>query len=174
MLATSQYTASLVACRATSYDFTKPIGERRLFRHVEMTTTPVAPETEAKIRENIKYLYFRLLGETVDVQSEEVSRTYALFADVWRDHQARDAAGNGNNKRISNYRCQAQDDWDKGATFAPDANGNIRASFPKLRERPNDAPYEPGMRLDRDENFTVRSWQAVVTYLLQDYRFTHE
>ena len=30
------------------------------------------------------------------------------------------------------------------------------------------------MKLDRDENFTVRSWQAVVTLLLQDYRFTHE
>ena len=30
------------------------------------------------------------------------------------------------------------------------------------------------MKLDRDENFTVRSWQAVMTYLLTDYRFTHE
>ncbi len=186
MVATSQYSGALVACKATSYDFTKPIGERRLFRSVELNTVPFAPrandtaplapvaESEPKIRKNIQELYWRLLGETVDVASPEVNRAYSLFVDVWKELEEADLKGNGNNKGIGNGRCAATTDWDKGARFEPDANGNIRAVFPELKPRPDKAPYEAGMRLDKDENFTVRSWQAVMTYLLTDYRFTHE
>lgn len=185
MLATSQYTSSIVACRATTYDFTKPAAERRMFRYVELDTVPftrrtaasmplvAAPGAEAKIRENIKYLYFRLLGETVATSSEEVNDAYNLFVDVWKDHEERQLTV-GNNDRLANGRCNAENDWDKPARFEPDQNGNLRPVYERLRDRPDKAPYEPGMRLDRDETFTVRSWQAVVTFLLQDYRFTHE
>lgn len=186
MLAMSQYIGSIVACRATSYDFTKPTPERRLFRNVELNTTPFAPRTaagqaltpvpdaEPKIRENIKYLYWRLLGETVETSSPEVDDAYNLFVDVWKDHEEKNLTAQNGNVRIQNYRCVAENDWDKPARFGPDADGNLRPQYDKLRDRPDKAPYEPGMKLDRDENFTVRSWQAVVTLLLQDYRFTHE
>lgn len=187
MVATSQYSGALVACRATSYDFTKPQGARRLFRNVEMNTVPftpranadaplvAVPEAEGKIRQNIAYLFFRLLGETVDPNGPEASRAYSLFVDVWKDLEESDLKGGGNNKGIGSGRCIAENDWDKGTKFEPDQNGNVRAVFEKLRPRPDaKTPYEPGMRLDRDDNFTVRSWQAVVTYLLTDYRFTHE
>ncbi len=185
MVATSQYAGALVACRATSYDFTKPQAARRLFRNVEMNTVPfvprankdvalvAVPDSEPKIRENIAALFFRFLGETVDVNGPEVSRAYSLFVDVWKDLEETDLK-DGQNKGIGSGRCIAENDWDKGAKFEPDANGNVRAVFEKLRLRPDKAPYEAGMRIDRDENFTVRSWQAVVTYLLTDYRFTHE
>lgn len=186
MLATSQYTSSIVACRATSYDFTKPQGERRLFRHVEWSTTPFAPRTAAgqalapvvdaenKIRENIKYLFWRLLGENVDVRSPEVDDAYSLFVDTWKDHEEKNLSAENGNTRITNYRCVAERDWDKPARFGPDADGNLRPQYDELRDRPKKTAYEPGMKIDRDENFTVRSWRAVVTYLLQDYRFTHE
>ncbi|MBS2012882.1 MAG: DUF1588 domain-containing protein [Deltaproteobacteria bacterium] len=186
MLATSQYSAGLVACRATSYDFTKPAAQRRLFRTVELTTTPftvranagaelvAVPDAEAKIKETIKHLYFRLLGETVATDSPEVTRTYGLFVDVWRDLENTNLTDGGKSEGMSNYRCVAETDWDKPVRFEPDANGRFNPVFEKLRDRPDKAPYEPGMRLDRDENFTVRSWQAVMTYLLSDYRFTHE
>jgi hypothetical protein len=185
MVATSQYTGALVACRSTSYDFTKPADARRLFRFVEMSTTPFTiranadaqliplPESETKIRQNIQYLFFRFLGETVDVASEEVTRAYTLFVDVWKDLEAQGLTDK-KDQGIGNYRCVAETDWDKPVRFEPDQNGNVRPVFDKLRDRPDKAPYEPGMRLDRDENYTVRSWQAVVTYLLTDYRFTHE
>ncbi len=186
MIATSQYSGALVACRATSYDFTKPAAERRLFRDVELTTTPFSPRTnaslplvavpdaEAKIRANIKSLFWRLLGERVETDSQEVTDVYGLFVDVWKDLEQTDLTKDGGAKGIGNGRCRAETDWDKGVTFAPDQNGNLRPSFPALRDRPDKAPYEPGMKLTVDENFTVRSWQAVVTYLLTDYRFTHE
>jgi hypothetical protein len=185
MLATSQYTSAIVACRTTSYDFTKVAGDRRLFRKVEMNTTPftvraaadsplvAVPDAERKIRENIVDLYFRLLGETVAADSDEVNKAYALFVDVWKDLEETDLR-DGNNKGMSNNRCVANDDWDKGVRFE-DQNGRLTAVFDKLAPRPDaKAPYAPGQRLDRDENFTVRSWQAVMTYLLTDYRFTHE
>ena len=75
---------------------------------------------------------------------------------------------------MSNGRCVTDNDWDKPATFEPDANGNVRAVYVRLRDRPDGAPYEAGMRLTNDENYTIRSWQAVMTFLLTDYRFTHE
>ena len=110
-----------------------------------------------------------------DPNGPEASRAYSLFVDVWKDLEESDLKGGGNNKGIGSGRCIAENDWDKGTKFEPDQNGNVRAVFEKLRARPDaKTPYEPGMRLDRDDNFTVRSWQAVVTYLLTDYRFTHE
>lgn len=187
MVATSQYTASVVACRATTYDFTKPAGERRFFKNVELNTVPftprankdvalvASPDAEGKIRQTIKDLYFRLLGEAVEVDSEEVTKTFGLFVDTWKDLEQTDLDKNGQNKGLSNYRCVAENDWDKGVTFQPNDQGNLVATFTKLPARAdNKAPYQPGQKLDRDDNFTIRSWQAVVTYLLMDYRFTHE
>jgi hypothetical protein len=185
MVATSQYTAAIVACRATSYDFTKAQDARRLFRFVDLTTTPfvprakgestlvAVPDAEGKIRENIAYLYFRLLGETVKPDSEEVSKTYGLFVDVWKDLEQTDL-DKGNNKGLSNGRCAATIDYDAPVRFEPNAEGRLATVYAQLRERPDKAPYEVGMRLDKDETFTIRSWQSVMTYLMTDYRFTHE
>ncbi|MBX3260848.1 MAG: DUF1592 domain-containing protein [Labilithrix sp.] len=185
MIATSQYTGAIVACRATSYDFTKPTAERRLFRTVELTTTPftrankdqplvAVPDAEKKIRDTIVHLFFRLLGETVDPRSEEVDAVYGLFVDVWRDLEEFEVNNpNKGGQNLTNGRCVAENDWDKGVRFET-RDGRLQAVFERLRDRPDDAAYEPGMRLARDENFTIRSWQAVMTYLLTDYRFTHE
>ncbi|HVH43983.1 MAG TPA: hypothetical protein VM925_16640 [Labilithrix sp.] len=185
MMATSQYAGSIVACRATSYDFTKPIADRRLFRTVEMTTTPFTrankdqplvpvPDAERKIRDTIVHLFFRLLGETVLASSEEVNDVYALFVDVWKDLEQFDLSNpNKGGQNLTNGRCIAESDWDKGVRFEMRDN-RLQPVFERLRDRPDKAPYEPGMRLDRDEHYTVRSWQTVLTYLLTDYRFTHE
>jgi hypothetical protein len=186
MLATSQYTGAIVACRATSYDFTKPLAERRLFRTVEMNTTPftirankdaalaVVPDAEKKIRDTIVHLYFRLLGETVEANSDEVNKTFQFFVDVWKDLEQFELANPGKGGlNLTNGRCVAEWDWDKGVRFETRDN-RLQAVFEPLRVRPEKAAYEPGMKIDRDENFTVRSWQAVVTYLLTDYKFTHE
>jgi hypothetical protein len=184
MAATSQYTGAITACRTTTYDFTKPMEARRLFRYVDANTTPFTPrankgvalnaiaENEKKIRENIKYLFWRLLGETVDADSEEVTKTYGLFVDVWKDLEDTELT-KGGNKGLSNYRCVAEFDFDQPVKFEMQ-NGRMSPVFAKLADRPQDAAYQAGMRIDRDENFTIRSWQAVMTYLLVDYRFTHE
>ncbi len=185
MVATSQYTASMVACRSTSYDFTKPPPARRLFPLVEMNTVPftpranldvaltAVPDGERKIRENIKHLFWRLLGQTVAPDSPEVSLAYGLFVDVWKDLEETDLKA-GNNRGMTNGRCIADIDYDKPLKFEFTA-GRWAPVYERLAARPDPkAPYQPGMRLDRDDNFTIRAWQAVVTFLLMDYRFTHE
>jgi hypothetical protein len=185
MLATSQYTASMVACRTTSFDFTKPPEQRRLFRTVELATTPLtrpskdAPpvpnyDNEKKIRETIVHLYFRLLGETVDANSEDVNKMVGLFADTWKDLEEFEHANPNKGGKVLNGNCTTNNDWDGPVRFEPDANQNIRPVYVALRDRPDGAAYETGMKITNDENFTIRSWQAVMTFLLTDYRFTHE
>jgi hypothetical protein len=175
MLATSQYTGAIVACRATTYDFTKPVAERRLFKTVELGTTPVSPDGEGQIRNTIVHLFFRLLGETVDARSEEVNQTYALFNDVWKDLEAFDKANpNKGGQNLANFRCVADNDWDKGVRWET-RDGRLQATYTALAARPDPkVPYQVGQRLDRDDTYVIRSWQAVITYLLTDYRFTHE
>ncbi len=186
MLATAQYTGGIVACRATSFDFTKPAAERRLFRDVELNTTPftiratvdsqlvAVPNAEESIRKNIVSLYFRLLGESVAADSAEVTQVYQLFVDVWKDLEDTDLKGGGKNKGMWNDRCRATVNFDAPANFQPNQDGNYQNQYEKLRERPEGAAYEAGMVLERDDNYTIRSWQAVMTHLLTDYRFTHE
>jgi hypothetical protein len=144
----------------------------RADKKVDLTLVAV-PESEAKIRENIVYLFFRLLGETVTPDSEEVTKTYNLFVDVWKDLEQTEF-DKGQNLGLSNGRCNATVDYDKPARFELKTDGRLAAVYEQLRPRPDKAPYEVGMRIDRDENFTVRSWQSVMTYLMTDYRFTHE
>lgn len=185
MLATSQYTGSIVACKATTFDFTKPMADRRLFKTVELSTTPytrqdkdspimVVPDAEAKIRETIKHLFFRLLGETVEASSDDVTKVYGLFVDVWKDLEQWDHDNpNKGGQNLANGRCVADVDYDKSIHFET-VNNQVRAVFEPLAQRPDKAPYQPGMKLDRDEFYTIRSWQTVVTYMLTDYKFTHE
>ena len=185
MVATTEYMGVLTACRATSYDFTKPQAERRFFRNVETSTVPfvkrankAAPivqvlDSEPKIRADIVGLFFRFLGETVSPDSPEVSGVYSLFVDVWRDLEATELEV-GSDKRVGSSMCAAGNDWDKGARFELDQKGVERPVFEKLRPRPAEAEYELGMRLDRDETFAIRSWQTVLAYLMIDYRFLHE
>jgi len=81
--------ANDVACKQTALDFTRPIEERRLFRHVEPDDAPGTPEAEAKIRTEIVYLHQRLLGREEKPDSVDVERTYKLFSGIVADAATR-------------------------------------------------------------------------------------
>ncbi|NVL67733.1 hypothetical protein, partial [Escherichia coli] len=72
---------------------------------------------------------FRLLGETVTPESEEVTKTYGLFADVWKDLEQTNFdkvnAGKGDNVGLSNGRCVASIDYDKPVRFEPNAENRV-------------------------------------------------
>ncbi len=173
MAAAGVFTGAKVACRATSFDFTQPQAARRMFRQVERETTPFAvrktkeeplvaiAENEAKIRSNIQYLFWRLLGETHAVDSNEVSAVYALFVDTWKSLELTQLT-QGNGVSLAATGCAANLDMNSDVAGTP------------LRARVDGAPYEPGMRLETDETFTVRAWQAVVTLMLIDFRFLYD
>jgi hypothetical protein len=138
--------ANEVSCQATAWDFLQPLDRRLLFPKVDVTDTPAtAPD---KIRANIRYLHEHILGETLADGSAELERTYGLFNDTWLEGTAKIAA-----KTLTNnppWSCRGR--WD-------------RLTGLELPE---------GQRLEDDKNYVIRSWMAVITYLLADYRFLYE
>lgn len=146
--------ATEVACRAVPLDFTLPAEQRRLVPKVEADFAPQTdqgfevPEARARIRENLRWLHSRLLGEELEEGSPELEESYQLFLDVWLDGRAAIAEGLLDDSLPS--ACRATKDPRSGA----------------------DLPSE--RRLSQDPDHLVRAWVAVVAYLLSDYHFLHE
>lgn len=152
-----------MACRTVAWDFTKPKAERVLFPEVDVTSIPTTDE--AAIRKNIVALYARVLGETVEPNGEEANAAYKLFTDTHAEltKTAKPDA--------LPWSCRGR--WDR-------AKGQVRscgtAGQPDYREvcYGSDADLPEAQRIDQDKTYTIGSWMAVVSYLLSDYRFTHQ
>ncbi len=143
-----------VACRSAAADFARDTDDRFLFVDVD---TDVVPEDELgepieanveRINENLVYLYDRMFGERLEVGSAEYERVFDLFLKTWREGRAKLAADSVN--RDLPWECQYR--------RAPGASEDL----------PED------QRLSRDDNYVIRSWMAVLTYMLADYRFLYD
>ncbi|AKU92006.1 DUF1588 domain-containing protein [Vulgatibacter incomptus] len=150
----AQRMANEVACWFVPWDLTAPAHERKLLPLVELGYEPEdangfeIPGAVDAIRENIRYLHQRLLGETLPVGDPELERSYRLFVDTWRD--GRDAVAKN-----------AESRW---------LPGNCRAN----REFWTREPLPDALKVEDDSRYTIRAWMAVTTYLLSDYKFLHE
>lgn len=157
--AVSQRMATEMSCQATAWDFTQAQAQRKLFKFVNVSQTPEddngypIPESQVNIRKNIQYLHQRLLGEDLDINSPEIERTFQLFLLTWREVHANARAAKAAGKNDPNlvYDCQGR--WNRETGDALMANQIV---------------------VSNDNYFTVRSWMAVLTYLLMDYRFLYE
>jgi hypothetical protein len=141
--------ANEVACEVTAYDFTLGKDQRRFFPKVDPIEAPelaghTVDGSVASIKANIVHLHQLFLGETLDVADPEVERTYQLFLETWRE-----LASRPDDKDIE-WACRGR--W--------------------LPESDTELPEE--QRIDKDDNFTIRSWMAVVTYMLLDWKFLYE
>ncbi len=139
--------ANEVACGSTAWDISRPAAERKLFPFVEVSTVPAGAGADA-VKQNIQYLHSRVLGEDLALDDPELLRTYQLFLDTWNEGQA---------KVVTKKSPTA---WSGGAAVV-----GTRSLARRLPE---------GERLEKDENYVVRSWMAVLTYLLADYQFLYE
>ncbi len=75
-----------VACKHTLRDFTLKATERRLFPGIEPGVMPgCSPESDEAIRRAIAHLHELVLGRHDATDSDEVSRTFDLFAGVVAD-----------------------------------------------------------------------------------------
>lgn len=146
--------ASEVSCASTAWDFSRPTNERKLFPFVSPTDVPedamgvANAGAEALIRQNLQYLHQRILGESLAVDDPELSRTYQLFIDTWNEGRANVKAKTENESLT--YACRARVNPYTGVDLAD------------------------GEKLEKDANYAVRAWSAVVTYLLADYKFLYE
>jgi mono/diheme cytochrome c family protein len=138
--------ANEMACYAVPQDFLALRADRKLFPHVDPTTTPGGQNTTA-IKLNLHHLHRYLLGEDLTINSAELTYSYELFNAVLLDGQSKVLAKTESKSLPS--RCRRTKDLMTGEALS-------------------------GGGLTTDPNYTIRAWTAVVAYLLSDYRFVYE
>lgn len=146
--------ANEMACRSVARDFSLDAADRRLFPYVELAYEPEdangfpVPGAIDAIKENIRALHQRVLGEELFPGDPEIERTFGIFYDTWKE--GRSALAEEKVGTWLHWQCASSTDWWTG----------------------EDLPEE--RRVQRDPRYTVRSWMAVMTYLLLDGRFLYE
>lgn len=149
-----QRMANEMSCWSVARDFGLDKGKRMLFPHVERSFVPkdengfTVPAAEEAIKKNLVHLHEHLLGIELSSDDPEIERSYKLFVDVWSDgiKKVKDKEYPSN----LSYTCRNHNDYWTGK------------EHPKERQ------------ISADADYTVRSWIAVMNYLLTDYRFLHE
>jgi hypothetical protein len=92
-----------VACKHTLRDFALKPAQRRLFPGIEPNVLPgSSAEADAAIRRAIVHLHELVLGRHDTVDSEEISRTFDLFAGIVADAKAQKGID-----KIEVYSCRA-------------------------------------------------------------------
>ena len=135
-------------------DFVRERPNRKLFPYADHTFMPedengfAIPGAVEAIYENIRYLHGWLLGEWLPHGHVDLEETYSLFYDTWVEGREALDAGAVSTNLIGT--CRAEKDQDSGMWL----------------------PAE--QRITADPDYTVRAWQAVLTYLMSDYRFIYE
>jgi hypothetical protein len=163
MAAVAERMAIQMSCAAVPTDFSRLPADRKLFPTVEIEGTvydPMelqpesggleVPQAIQGIKETIRSLHKHILGENLPVTDEEVERTYQLFVETWREGSAlvgQEVDGLPNDLP---GQCQSTEEYFSGTAL----------------------PEE--QQVISDENYVVRSWMAVLTYLLSDYKFLYE
>jgi hypothetical protein len=154
MASVVQRMSTEVACGSVAQDFVRPRAERKLFPYVDHSYQPEdangfpIPGAVEAIYENIRFLHGWLLGEWLPHGHVDLEESYSLFYDTWMEGNEALASGAVGETLIST--CQASKDQATGLKL------------------PNDK------RITADPVYTVRAWQAVLTYLMSDYRFIYE
>ncbi len=146
--------ANTVACKATSADFVLPINQRRLFPYVESSYEPYTadgfaiPEVQERMKQNIQYLFYRVLGQELRLNDPEILAVYDLWLELHTEGKA--LIESGEVSTYMTYSCRGIEDPVTGV----------------------DLPSELQLAIDPD--FTIRAWRGVMVYLLSDYHFLFE
>jgi hypothetical protein len=153
--------ANEMACLAVPHDFFLPKEKRALFPYVDVTYEPedangfpVGP-ARAAIRENIRHLHARLLGEWLDDSDPEIERTYELFHATWKEGKDKMAAVDP-------------------TTQKPVLPKNLPWACTVQKDYWTDKDLPDAQKLVNDETYTIRAWMAVVSYMLGDWAFLSE
>jgi hypothetical protein len=144
MASLAQRMAYEVACSAVPYDFSKSANQRVLFPYVDRDT--LLSESSTQVRDNVRYLHSRLLGE--DVSDEELNATIGVLMEAY--DLGREGLNDGSVSEDLVDQCRLN------------------------RDRNTDASLPQDRRINRDSEYNIRAWMAAVSYLLADYRYLYE
>jgi hypothetical protein len=144
--------ANEMACAVVPWDFWKPKEQRRLFPVAVPKDRPefngkAVGEAQQAIKVNIAHLHRVLLGEDLSPEDPEIKRGFDLFMETRRELAA--SENEKDKKQDLNWECHARYDYDN-LTFIPE-----------------------DQQIRKDEDYTIRAWMAVTTYLLLDHRFLY-
>jgi Protein of unknown function (DUF1592)/Protein of unknown function (DUF1588) len=120
--------ATNMSCRNVPADFARPKA------------------TRLAIRQNLVFLYQKLLGETHAVDDDEIAAAYAFFDETYKELKASGKTG---------LICQG--------LYEPQRFGI-----------PYGAALPADQQIKTDDSFTIRAWSTVVHALLTDDRFLYE
>jgi len=163
MAAVGERMAIQMSCKSVPADMARLPADRKLFPTVEIEGTvydPMelqpesggleVPQAIQGIKRTIQHLHKHVLGEDLPIDNEEIERTYQLFVETWREGSAR--VGEEMDGLPTNLpdQCSAYDDVFTGESLPED------------------------QQVSSDENYVIRSWMAVLTYMLSDYKFLYE
>ncbi|MAD45929.1 MAG: hypothetical protein CMI02_05570 [Oceanospirillaceae bacterium] len=157
IIAIQERMATEMACRSAAYDFTYSSNERRLFPYVEVTTEPQTDTDISLIKHNIQHLHWRLLGEHLEADSAELEATYQLFVDTLNRGQ---------------NLLQNADQYDPRPSTA--LEWECRGRWNRQPDGRTDGDLPAETRIEYDDNYVIRAWTSVLTYLISDYRFVYE
>jgi len=152
--------ANELACYSVPQEFLQPAEKRKLFPFVENYHSPYneAGELDATsmelIKLNIQYLHEYLWGEYYPLEAAELLVAESIFMQsiLWgRQHMENE-----------------DNNW--SSVTLPSGCGRNRDIFG------NSLNVEggPDNRMRYDRNFVMRSWMAVLAYMLADYKFLYE
>jgi hypothetical protein len=143
-----------MSCRTVANDFVLPKEQRRLFPFVEPTYTAYTdegfevPQVQEKIKQNIQYLFFRILGHDLALDDPEIIATYDLYVDMQRTGQ--ELIETEDESQYIQWSCRGREEFWTGYDYPSD------------------------MAISRDSNYSIRAWRGIVAYLLSDYHFLYE
>lgn len=140
--------ANEASCSLTAYDFTKARASRTFFSKVDLTEVPESS------------------GHTVDGSVADIKANIQYLHEYLLDEKL-----DVTDPEIERTYQLFLDTWhelsqagDTGLTWNCQGQWN-----------PNDGTnLDKSVQITDDKNFTLRSWMAVMTYLLSDYKFLHE
>lgn len=134
-----------MACAYTAHDFALPGSQRLLFPKVDRSDEPSAMNQSA-IVDNLRYLHERILGESLSADDPEILASLALLEDAWASGKAKIKSGSASANLPTG--CRAVSYLDTGMAQA--------------------------MPFSDDQNYMVRAWQAVLAYMLLDYKTLYQ
>ncbi|MFT4764785.1 MAG: hypothetical protein ACI9OH_001887 [Oleispira sp.] len=136
-------------CRLVIDEFEQDQAQRLLFNAVDISDTPTSNNTA--IREQINQLIDRLWGSQLHTDlATEQEQAYQLFNAVWQDRVA-------NAPSIWLYH--------NDETAGPNAGDDDEFCV---------LDWDNDQALRYDEHHTIRSWMALITYLLSDFSILYE
>ena len=140
--------ANEVSCAATAFDFSKPAASRVLFPNVELTEVPQSAGHD--VPGSVSDIKKTIQHLHEQLLGETLSDTDPELDRTYQLFLATWQELSATGKPDLIWQCQAQND---------PTTGN---------------PLPMGATIGQDPNYTLRSWMAVIGYLLQDYKFLYE